>query len=130
MTVNERSMGSSRVKDNLIVSFALGGMNKKANPAQILAEKRKEMTESMNNQSFAGKSKTSRLVTIPFAAAADTNREVSQMMGSIDQTHKSKEAQKRQKVSISFNQSDKKPTAKAEIVITEVPPPMAVALQM
>jgi hypothetical protein len=49
MTVNERSMGSSRVKDNLIVSFALGGMNKKANPAQILAEKRKEMTESMNN---------------------------------------------------------------------------------
>ena len=72
MTVNERSLASSRAKDNLVVSFALGGMNKKANQAQVVAEKRKEMTESM---SFAGKSKTSRLVTIPLAA--ETNREVS-----------------------------------------------------
>jgi hypothetical protein len=59
------------------------------------------------------------MVTI---AIGETNREVSCLMGSVDQ---SKEASKRQKVSISFNQSDKKPTAKAEIIIPD--PPQSIA---
>ena len=76
MTVKERSIASSRLKENLIVSFALGNQAKKARNQAIaaVAEKRKDMTESMNNLSFAGKSKTSRLVTIPIG---ETNREVS-----------------------------------------------------
>jgi hypothetical protein len=51
MTVNERSMASSRPKENLVVSFALGNHQKKANAqaAAAVAEKRKDMTESMNN---------------------------------------------------------------------------------
>ena len=87
-----------------MVSIALGNRNKKAKNQAIVAaaEKRKDYTESFNNQSFAGKSKNSRLVTIPIGDnnRNDTNREVSCLMGSVDQ---SKEAPKRQKVSISFN---------------------------
>ena len=51
MTVNERSIASSKMKDDLIVSFALGGKNKQAkDPARAaVAETRKEMTESINN---------------------------------------------------------------------------------
>lgn len=81
------------------MSIALGNRAKKAKNQAIAAaaEKRKDQTDSFNNQSFAGKSKNSRLVTIPIG---DANKEVSCLMGSVDQ---SKEAQKRQKVSISFN---------------------------
>lgn len=126
MTINDRSMASSRLQENLMVSIALGNRGQKAkNQATgAAAEKRKDQTDSFNNQSFAGKSKNSRLVTIPIG---DANREASGLMGSVEQ---SKEAPKRQKVSISFNQSDKKPTAKAEIIIPAPPPPAAAPIQV